>query len=184
MSRIVFKLTDGTEADFDSKTPLSQIDELLAKDGLERDKKEKPFTERGTVDTAMAKINYPIVQGVAGIAGLPGALQKGVEFGTGKIAELLGYTPEEASAGRMAVSLPTPSDITRAVGDTGIPMQRAETLGGRTAQNVVRNIVSAPVPGAAVPSLLSAEGEETSSYPFRGTTLEPYARTAGALFTP
>jgi hypothetical protein len=184
MSRIVFKLTDGTEADFDSKTPLSQIDELLAKDGLERDKKEKPFTERGTVDTAMAKINYPIVQGAAGIAGLGGALQKGVEYGTGKIAELLGYTPEEASAGRMAVSLPTPSDITRAVGGAGVPMQRADTIGGRTAQNVVRNIVSAPVAGAVVPSLLSAVGEEAAAYPFRGTTLEPYARTAGALFAP
>ena len=184
MSRIVFKLTDGTEADFDSKTPLSQIDELLAKDGLERDKKEKPFTERGAVDTAMAKINYPIVQGAAGIAGLGGALQKGVEYGTGKIAELLGYTPEEASAGRMAVSLPTPSDITRAVGNAGVPMQRADTIGGRTAQNVVRNIVSAPVAGAVVPSLLSAVGEEAAAYPFRGTTLEPYARTAGALFAP
>jgi hypothetical protein len=184
MTRIVFKLTDGTEADFDSKTPLSQIDELLAKDGLERDKKEKPFTERGTVDTAMAKINYPIVQGAAGLGGLAGALQSGVEYGTGKIAELLGYTPEQAQAGRMAVRLPTPSDITRAVGGAGVPMQRAETIGGRTAQNVVRNIVSAPVPGAAVPSLLSAVGEETAAYPFRGTTLEPYARTAGALFTP
>jgi hypothetical protein len=184
MSKIVFKLTDGTEADFDSKTPLSQVDDILAKNGLERDKAIAPFTERGTVDTAMAKINYPIVQGAAGIAGLGGALQKGVEYGTGKIAELLGYTPEEASAGRMAVSLPTPSDITRAVGNAGVPMQRAETIGGRTAQNVVRNIVSAPVAGAVVPSLLSAVGEEAAAYPFRGTTLEPYARTAGALFAP
>jgi hypothetical protein len=184
MSKIVFKLTDGTEADFDSKTPLSQVDDVLAKNGLERDKSIAPFTERGTVDTAMAKINYPIVQGAAGIAGLGGALQKGVEYGTGKIAELLGYTPEEASAGRMAVSLPTPSDITRAVGNAGVPMQRAETIGGRTAQNVVRNIVSAPVAGAVVPSLLSAVGEEAAAYPFRGTTLEPYARTAGALFAP
>jgi hypothetical protein len=184
MTKIVFKLTDGTEADFDSKTPLSKVDELLAQDGLERDKSIAPFTERGTVDTAMAKINYPIVQGAAGIAGLGGALQKGVEYGTGKIAELLGYTPEEASAGRMAVSLPTPSDITRAVGNAGVPMQRAETIGGRTAQNVVRNIVSAPVAGAVVPSLLSAVGEEAAAYPFRGTTLEPYARTAGALFAP
>jgi hypothetical protein len=184
MTKIVFKLTDGTEADFDSKTPLSQVDEILAKNGLERDKKEKPFTERGTVDTAMAKINYPIVQGVAGIGGLAGALQSGVDYGTGKIAELLGYTPEQAQAGRMAVSLPKPSDITRAAGDAGIPMQRAETIGGRAAQNLVRNVVSAPVAGAVVPSLLSAVGEEAVAYPFLGTPLEPTARTAGALFTP
>lgn len=184
MSKIVFKLTDGTEADFDSKTPLSKVDEILAKNGLERDKKEKPFTERGTVDTALAKINYPIVQGAAGLTGLAGALQRGVEAGTGKIAELLGYTPEQAQAGRMAVRLPTPSDITRAVGEAGVQMQRAETAGGRAAQNLVRNVVSAPVAGAVVPSLLSAVGEETVAYPFLGTPLEPTARTAGALFTP
>jgi hypothetical protein len=63
-------------------------------------------------------------------------------------------------------------------------MQRAETIGGRAAQNLVRNIVSAPVAGAVVPSLLSAVGEEAVAYPFQGTTLEPYARTAGAMFTP
>jgi hypothetical protein len=188
MSRTVFKLTDGTEADFDSKTPLSKVDELLAKDGLERDKSKKPFVEKegaaGAVEEGLAKVNYPIVQGVAGLAGLPGALQRGVEFGTGKIAELLGYTPEQAQAGRMAINMPTPSDITRAAGDAGIPMRRAESFGGRTAQNVVRNIVSAPVPGAAVPSLLSAVGEEAVAYPFRGTPMESTARMAGALFTP
>ena len=188
MSRTVFKLTDGTEADFDSKTPLSKVDELLAKDGLERDKKAKPFVERegiaGMTHEALAKINYPIVQGAAGLGGLAGALQRGVEAGTGKIAELLGYTPEQAQAGRMAVRLPTPSDITIAVGDAGVPMQRAETIGGRAAQNLVRNVVSAPVAGAVVPSLLSAVGEEAVAYPFLGTPLEPTARTAGALFTP
>lgn len=188
MSRTVFKLTDGTEADFDSKTPLSKVDELLAKDGLERDKKAKPFVEKegvaGMTDEALAKFNYPFVQGVAGLGGLAGALQKGVEFGTGKIAELLGYTPEQAQAGRMAVSLPTPSDITRAAGNAGIPMRRAESFAGRTAQNVVRNLVSAPVAGAAIPSLLSAVGEESVAYPFRGTPMEPTARTFGAMFTP
>jgi hypothetical protein len=188
MSRTVFKLTDGTEADFDSKTPLPKVDELLAKDGLERDKKAKPFVERegvaGMTDEALAKVNYPIVQGAAGLGGLAGALQRGVEAGTGKIAELLGYTPEQAQAGRMAVRLPTPSDITRAVGESGVPMRRAETFGGRAAQNLVRNVVSAPVAGAVVPSLLSAVGEEAVAYPFLGTPLEPTARTAGALFTP
>lgn len=188
MSRTVFKLTDGTEADFDSKTPLSKVDELLAKDGLERDKKAKPFVEKegfaGMADEALAKVNYPIVQAVAGLGGLAGALQRGVEAGTGKIAQLLGYSPEEAEAGRMAVRLPTPSDITRAAGEVGVPMRRAETIGGRAVQNLVRNVASAPVAGAVVPSLLSAVGEETVAYPFLGTPLEPTARTAGALLTP
>jgi hypothetical protein len=184
MAGKVIKLTDGTEAVFNADESLESIDKKLAEDGLKRDKEIKPFMERGTVDTAMAKINYPIVQGMAAIPGLPGVLQRGVEFGTEKIAELLGYTPEQAQAGRMAVRMPTPSDITRAAGDAGIPMQRAETIGGRTAQNVVRNIMTAPVPGAAVPSLLSAVGEEAVAYPFIGTPLEPTARTAGAMFAP
>lgn len=188
MSGKVVRLTDGTEAVFKANESLESIDKMLAKDGLERNKEIKPFLEKegvsGMTDEALAKINYPIVQGAAGITGLPGALQRGVEFGTGKIAELLGYTPEQAQAGRMAVRLPTPSDITRAVGDAGVPMQRAETAGGRAAQNLVRNVVSAPVAGAVVPSLLSAVGEEAVAYPFLGTPLEPTARTAGALFTP
>lgn len=188
MAGKVIKLTDGTEAVFKANESLESIDKMLAKDGLERNKEIKPFLEKegvsGMTDEALAKINYPIVQGVAGLGGLAGALQRGVEAGTGKIAELLGYTPEQAQAGRMAVRLPTPSDITRVVGEAGVPMQRAETIGGRAAQNLVRNVVSAPVAGAVVPSLLSAVGEEAVAYPFLGTPLEPTARTAGALFTP
>jgi hypothetical protein len=188
MSKTVFKLTDGTEADFDSKTPLSKVDEILAKNGLERDKSQRPFIEKegvsGAVDEFVAKATYPIVQGVAGIVGLPGALQRGVEAGTGKIAELLGYTPEQAQAGRMAVNLPTPSDITRAAGDADIPMRRAESYIGRTGQNIIRNIVSAPVRGAAIPSLLAGVGEEAFAYPFRGTPMEAPARTFGAMATP
>lgn len=184
MSKIVFKLTDGTEADFDSKTPLSKIDEILAKNGLERDKAAKPMVERGDIDSAIAKTNLPIVQGFSSILGLPGMVQQGAEFGAEKIAQAFGYSPEEAQVGKMAVRVPTPSQITKAVGDAGVPMQRAESFGGRTAQNVVRNIVSAPVPGAVIPSLLSAVGEEAAAYPFRGTPMESTARTAGALLTP
>lgn len=188
MAGKVVKLTDGTEAVFNLKDSLEDIDKKLAKDGLERDKTVKPFLERegasGLMDEALAKVNYPIVQGVAGLAGLPGALQRGVEAGTGKILEMLGYTPEQVSAGNMAVRLPTPSDITKAAGDAGVPMQRAESILGRAGQNVVRNVVSAPVPYTVVPSLLSGIGEEAAATPFRGTPMEPTARTAGALFTP
>ena len=167
MAGKIVKLTDGTEAVFNVKDSLEDIDKKLAKEGLERDKAIKPTLERegaaGFLDETLAKINYPIVQGAAGLAGLPGALQRGVEFGTEKIAELLGYTPEQAQAGRMAVRLPTPSDITKAAGDAGVPMQRAESILGRAGQNVVRNVVSAPIPGTAIPSLLSGVGEEAAA---------------------
>ena len=188
MSGKVVKLTDGTEAIFNVKDSLEDIDKKLSEKGLERDKAIKPVLERqgasGFMDETLAKINYPIVQGVAGLAGLPGALQRGIEFGAEKVAELVGYTPEEAKAGRMAVRLPTPSDITKSAGDVGIPMRRAESIPGRMGQNVVRNVVSAPIPYTLVPSLLSGIGEEAVATPFLGTPMEPTARTAGALFTP
>jgi hypothetical protein len=63
-------------------------------------------------------------------------------------------------------------------------LQRAESFPGQLAQTSVRNIVSAPVPGAIVPSLLSAAGEETLAIPFKGTDLEPAARVVGGLTAP
>lgn len=183
MADLIYKLTDGTEAVFKRETPLAEVDKMLAQEGLERDKKAKPMAERGTVETALAKVNLPIAQGVSNIIGLPGGVQQLFEGGAAKVASLLGYTPEQISAGRMNVQLPRPSEITRAIGEQ-IPLQRAESLPGRTAQTAVRNIASAPIPGAIVPSLLSAGGEEALAYPFRGTPLEPTARTVGAIGAP
>lgn len=207
MSKLVFKLTDGTEADFDSKTPLAKVDELLAKDGLERDKTKKPFIERegaaGVVDETIAKTNYPIVQGLSSILGLPTAIQKGAGYLEQKLEESLPESMKKDTAfGRFSETAKgltslltgaplaqiergyTPSEMTKVAGEAGIPMQRAETAGGRAAQNIVRNIVSAPVKGTVVPSMLSGLGEETVAYPFQGTALEPTARTFGALFAP
>ena len=183
MSALIYKLTDGTEAVFDRKTPLSEVDKTLAKEGLERDKKVKPFGERDMVDTALAKANLPIAQGVSNIVGLPGGVQQMFESGASKVASLLGYTPEQVSAGRMNMQLPRPSDITKAIGSQ-IPLQRAESFPGQTAQTAIRNIASFPVRGAGIPSLLSAVGEESLALPFRGTPLEPTARTVGAIATP
>jgi hypothetical protein len=181
--RKVVKLTDGTEADFAIGTSLADIDKKLAADGLKRDPSVKPFAERGVVDSTMAKINLPIVQGASALLGLPGAVAEGLQTGAEKISQLFGRTPEQTAAGRPVISAPTPASITRAVGEY-IPLQRAESLPGQLAQTAVRNIASAPVPGAIVPSLLSAAGEEAAAFPFRGTQLEPYARAVGGIATP
>lgn len=195
-NRKVVKLTDGTEADFDINTSLADIDKRLAQEGLERDKNVKPFAERGDVETALAKINLPIVQGVTGILGLPALIQEGLQLGAEKISQAglnplavfygsLGEkrTPEQTRAGRPVATLPTPAQMQKAAGEY-IPMQRAESFPGQLAQTAVRNVVSAPVPGALVPSLLAAGGEETLAYPFRGTDLEPYARMVGGVAAP
>jgi hypothetical protein len=181
--RKVVKLTDGTEADFPISSSLADIDKRLAAEGLKRDPSIKPFAERGIVDSTMAKINLPIVQGASAILGLPGAVAEGLQTGAEKISQLMGRTPEQAAAGRPVISAPTPASITRAAGEF-IPLQRAESLPGQLAQTAVRNIASAPVAGAIVPSLLSAAGEEALAFPFRGTPLEPAARAVGAIGTP
>ena len=182
--RKVVKLTDGTEADFAIGTSLADIDKKLTSEGLKRDSSVKPFAERGVVDTTMAKINLPIVQGASALLGFPGAVAEGLQTSAEKISQLLyGRTPEQAAAGRPVISAPTPASITRAVGEN-IPLQRAESFPGQLAQTAVRNIASAPVPGAIVPSLLSAAGEEAVAFPFRGTALEPTFRAVGSIAAP
>jgi hypothetical protein len=181
--RKVVKLTDGTEADFPIGSSLADIDKRLAAEGLKRDPTIKPFAERGIVDSTMAKINLPIVQGASALLGLPGAVVEGLQTGAEKISQLMGRTPEQAAAGRPVMSAPTPASLTRAAGEF-IPLQRAESLPGQLAQTAVRNIASAPVAGAIVPSLLSAAGEEALAFPFRGTPLEPAARAVGAIGAP
>jgi hypothetical protein len=182
-TRKVVKLTDGTEADFPIDASLDAIDKRLATEGLKRDPSVKPFAERSDIDTTMAKINLPIVQGASALLGLPGAVAEGLQTGAEKISQLFGRTPEQTAASRPAIAAPTPASITRAVGEY-IPLQRAESGAGQLAQTVVRNIASAPVPGAIVPSLLSAGGEELLAIPFKGTPLEPAARAFGSLTAP
>jgi len=182
-TRKVVKLTDGTEADFPIDASLDAIDKRLATEGLKRDTSVKPFAERGVVDTTMAKINLPIVQGASAILGLPGMVMEGIQSGAELIGRGLGYTPEQIAAGRPVISAPTPASLTKAAGEY-IPLQRAESGAGQLAQTVVRNIVSAPVPGAIVPSLLSAGGEELLAIPFKGTALEPTARAFGSIAAP
>ena len=181
--RKVVKLTDGTEADFPIGASLADIDKRLEKEGLQRDTSVKPFADRGVIDTTMAKINLPIVQGASALLGLPGAVAEGLQTGAEKISQLFGRTPEQTAASRPVISAPTPASITKAVGEY-IPLQRAESLPGQLAQTAVRNIASAPVPGAIVPSLLSAGGEEALAFPFRGTPLEAPARVVGSLTAP
>jgi hypothetical protein len=181
--RKVVKLTDGTEADFPIATSLADIDKRLATDGLKRDTSVKPFAERGVIDSTMAKINLPIVQGASALLGLPGMVAGGLQSGAELISRGLGRTPEQAAAGRPVMTAPSPADITRAIGEY-IPLQRAESGAGRLAQTAIRNIASAPVPGAIFPSLLSAGGEEALAIPFQGTDLEPFARAVGGIATP
>jgi hypothetical protein len=143
----------------------------------------QPPQKRSALDSTMAKINLPIVQGASGVLGLPGAVMEGLQFSAEQISQLLGRTPEQAAAGRPVMSAPTPESLTRAAGRF-IPLERAESFPGQLAQTAVRNLASAPIPGAVVPSLLSAGGEEALAIPFQGTPYEPAARAFGGIAAP
>ena len=144
---------------------------------------ETKKSERSTLDSTMAKINLPIVQGASALLGLPGAVMEGLTLTAEQISQLFGRTPEQAAAGRPVMSAPTPESITRAVGDV-IPLEKAESFLGQLGQTSLRNVMSAPVAGAVFPSLLSAGGEEALAIPFQGTPFEPYARAVGGIATP
>jgi len=144
---------------------------------------ETKKSKKSTLSSTMAKINLPIVQGASALLGLPGMIVEGLQSGAELIGRGLGYTPEQVAASRPVISAPTPESITRAVGNV-IPLQRAESFLGQLGQTAIRNLAAAPVPGATVPSLLSAVGEESLAIPFKGTPYESFARATGAITTP
>lgn len=173
------RLTDGTTALFNEDATDSYIDQVLKSEGLER---------AGIV----SKVNEPIVAGVSSILGLPGLFKAGVSAVESKldplIARILGVpvptVPEEAKKLDLLSYAPTPEQIQQSVRRAGVPMAKAETIPGQTLQNFIRNLVSAPVPGATIPAALSAVGEEVAAIPFRGTAQEPTARAVGGIAAP
>lgn len=171
------KLKDGRTALFDDGESKESIDKQLKAAGLER------APEPSKVSRALAYVNEPIVSGASFIPGLPGLLESGLRKIETKMGEYIAGRPLRPEEMPRQV-LPTPADITQAASDIGIPMTRAEGITGRTLQNFVRNIAATPVPGATLPAALSAIGEEALAIPFRGTSLEPTARTAGAMIAP
>jgi hypothetical protein len=200
--RKVVKLTDGTEADFPINTSLGDIDKRLASEGLERDTKIVPFLDRGEVTKTAGKIALPVVEAASGIFGLPGDIKKTFDIGAGEVSKLLGFSPDQYQAAKQyldvggqvkklmgaenlpSFDMPTSGQITQLAGQAGIPMERAESTPGKLAQTAARNIISAPVKSALIPSLLSAGGEESLGGIFSGTSLEPYARAVGGIAAP
>jgi hypothetical protein len=171
------KLKDGRTALFDDGESQESINKKLKELNLER------APQRGAIQEAIALINEPIVSGASSILGLPGLLESGLRNIERKIGEYVAGRPlTEAEMPRQV--LPTAARIRGAAEQIGIPTQTAENVLGRTAQNVLRNVASAPVPGALIPSILSGVGEEAAAYPVRGTQMEPLARAVGAIGTP
>jgi hypothetical protein len=175
------RLSDGRTALFDDDATDAFINKTLSDQGLER-------------AGMLAKINEPIVSGLASIAGLPGAFKAGVSAVERPLDRLIAnilrpgaeppQMPEELKRLELLANAPTPGQIQERVREAGVPMARAESMPGQVAQSFVRNVVSAPVRGAALPAALSAVGEEVAAVPFRGTAQEPMARAVGAITAP
>jgi hypothetical protein len=180
------KLKNGQTALFDDDASNAFINKTLKDAGLER-----------ASDSMLAKINEPIVSGVASILGLPGAYKAGVSALETRLERMIGdiigkpvtrpvseVVPDIAKQLDILSYAPTPSQIQESVRAAGVPMARAESIPGQALQNFIRNLVATPVPGAAIPSALSAVGEEAFAYPFRGTEQEPFFRATGAVTAP
>lgn len=179
------QLSNGEVALFDDDATDAFINSTLKKEGLSR------------ASSMLAKINEPIVSGAASILGLPGAYKAGVTALETRLEKLIGdiigkpvtrpvseVVPDIAKQLDILSYAPTPSQIQESARATGVPMAKAETIPGQTLQNFIRNLVATPVPGAAIPSALSAVGEEAMAYPFRGTAQEPFFRATGAVAAP
>lgn len=175
------RLSDGRTALFDDDATDTFINKTLTDQGLER-------------AGMLAKINEPIVSGLASIAGLPGAFKAGVSAVERPLDRLIAnilrpgaeppQMPEELKRLELLANAPTPGQIQERVREAGVPMAKAESMPGQVAQSFLRNVVSAPVRGAALPAALSAVGEEVAAVPFRGTAQEPMARAVGAITAP
>ena len=144
--------SDGRTALFDDDATDTFINKTLADQGLER-------------AGMLAKVNEPIVSGLASIAGLPGAFKAGVSAIERPLDRLIAnilrpgaeppQMPEELKRLELLANAPTPGQIQERVREAGVPMARAESMPGQVAQSFVRNVVSAPVRGAALPAALS-----------------------------
>jgi len=175
------KLTDGRTAIFDANETLENIDRKLSEQGLAR------------VKGGMAeKLALPVVEAASAVLGIPGAVQYGTEktgtFIAENLAKLFGMSPENLEVLKKASQselrqLPTPGSISAQM-QRSIPVERAESLGGKTAQTVARNILMAPIRPAMLPATLSGLTEEALAFPFAGTPLEPTARVGGAMLGP
>jgi len=147
----------------------------------------EPAVMRGPTDIAKSAVSG-LGQGVAGLAGLPGLAQQGLEAGVGAIGQGLGLPPQQLSP---RFQVPGPSQITRALGADYTP----QTMPGQytqTAASFVPGALLGGVPRSATqlagqlgkyalaPGIASeAAGQATS-----GTAAEPYARIGAAVLTP
>lgn len=172
------KLTNGETALFDDNATIEQIDKRLAADGLQRVK-----------SSPVAKVAEPAVEAASAIVGLPGGIrditERGAVFSAEMLARALGLDPQKMrEAARFELPrMPTPGSVSEFMRQ-GIPTERAESPGGRAAQNIARNVMMAPVRAATLPAALAGVTEEVVATPFLGTPLEPTARVAGSLAAP
>lgn len=155
----------------------------------------------GVVEDSLKGAGSGIVQGVEGLAGLPGDIQSGIGWAAGKVAGLVGASPEtqaevQSRAGNFPIiggHLPTSEDVAAGVKNvTGFEPYKAQTGFGKFAQSaaefipgavamgpggIVKNAAKNALKYGVLPGVASeAAGEATA-----GTSLEPVARVAGAL---
>lgn len=145
-----------------------------------------PEQPMSTTEDVLRTIPASLARGVAGVVGLPGAVQDLIGKGVNAVGERLGYTPANLPASPL---MPTPQTITGAVENVTGPLHQPQT---RTARYV--NAAGELIPGAlagpggvignaikygVIPGVVS-EGAGELAQKF-APSLEGPARIAGAI---
>lgn len=130
-----------------------------------------------------------LAQGVAGLVGLPGDIESGLNAGADWIMEKLGADPQRMEAMRQnreqTSTLPTSAGINRTISEPFGGYYEPKTLEGQYTQTVAQFAPAMLAPGSlltrfarmAVPAVAS----ETAGQATKGTAFEPLARAGGAL---
>lgn len=136
-----------------------------------------------------------VVRGAAAIAGLPGDIQRGMEWVGDRVGDLIfgADTPEQAAAVakiKEAGRVPTTGEIRQAGTDlTGITLHEPETRAGRYAETIGEFIPGSMAgPGGVLSkitrfALLPGAASEAAGEATEGTPIEPFARAGAALAT-
>lgn len=144
------------------------------------------------------KAAYPVKEAISGTVGMIGDINELAKAGKSKAMELFGvdttqpqstasfvteqaakFSPQGLVAELAKRYAPTSADVREKL--SFVPTQRAESLLGRTGQDVARNVLMMPTAAARMPAIASGLGENIAG---AVTGEDPFSRAAGSIIAP
>lgn len=150
---------------------------------------EEGYTPPVTMGRAASDWATSFIRGLAkGTVGMPGAVDRLIDTGIEKGAELTGHPFSEETI-KMAHSrpniLPTPEQVGHGLSKVGIP-EKAETRGGEYAETIGEfagpsMAGKGKLAAKALQAVTGGAGSEAAGKAAEGSKAEPYARVLGAM---